>query len=64
MKNVKVVFFGRGEAGKSSLISKIIPDALNIEHKGMTVAMDFGIQSIKILNSISSALPARTDGKK
>jgi len=42
MKNVKVVFFGRGEAGKSSLISKIIPDALNIEHKGMTVAMDFG----------------------
>jgi len=42
MKNIKVVFFGRGEAGKSSLIAKIAPKSTNVEYKGMTVALDFG----------------------
>jgi len=47
MKKVKVVFFGRGDAGKSSLIARIIPKALNIEYKGMTVAMDVGVIEYK-----------------
>ena len=42
MKNIKVVFFGRGEAGKSSLIAKIAPKSTNVAYKGMTVALDFG----------------------
>lgn len=42
MKNYKIVVFGKGEAGKSTFISTVIPDAMNIEHKGRTVAMDFG----------------------
>jgi uncharacterized protein len=50
MKNIKVVFFGRGETGKSSLIARIIPEALNIEYKGMTVAMDFGHTVYKDIN--------------
>lgn len=42
MQNRKVVVFGKGEAGKSTFINTIIPDAINVEHKGRTVAMDFG----------------------
>ena len=39
---VKIVVFGKGEAGKSTFIRSIIPNAVNIEHKGRTVALDFG----------------------
>jgi uncharacterized protein len=39
---VKIVVFGKGEAGKSTFIRSIIPTAVNIEHKGRTVALDFG----------------------
>jgi signal recognition particle receptor subunit beta len=42
MKNHKVIVFGKGEAGKSTFINTVVPNATNIEHKGRTVAMDFG----------------------
>jgi len=42
MPKVKVVVFGKGEAGKSTLIKQLIPDAMNVEHEGRTVAMDHG----------------------
>jgi uncharacterized protein len=42
MNHYKVVVFGKGEAGKSTFIKTISPDAVNIEHKGRTVALDFG----------------------
>lgn len=38
----KIVIFGKGEAGKSTLITTIIPDAININHRGRTIALDFG----------------------
>lgn len=38
----KVVIFGKAEAGKSTLIRSIIPEALNVHHKGRTIALDFG----------------------
>ncbi len=34
--------FGKGEAGKSTFIKCVIPGAVNIEHKGRTVALDYG----------------------
>ena len=36
------MIFGKGEAGKSTLITTIIPDAININHRGRTIALDFG----------------------
>jgi|GEM_PF-6274192 hypothetical protein len=39
---VKIVIFGKAEAGKSTFIRSIIPDAVNIEHQGRTIAFDFG----------------------
>ncbi len=39
---VKVMVFGKGEAGKSTFIRSVIPNAVNIEHKGRTVALDYG----------------------
>ncbi|HWR58630.1 MAG TPA: GTP-binding protein [Thermodesulfovibrionales bacterium] len=39
---VKVMVFGKGEAGKSTFIRSLIPGAVNIEHKGRTVALDYG----------------------
>jgi hypothetical protein len=38
----KIVIFGKGEAGKSTFIGTIIPDAININHRGRTIALDFG----------------------
>ncbi len=38
----KIVIFGKGEAGKSTFISTIIPDAINVNHRGRTIALDFG----------------------
>jgi|Deesub1362A_J573_1020465.scaffolds.fasta_scaffold42762_1 hypothetical protein len=43
----KIVIFGKAEAGKSTLISHIIPDALNVHHRGRTIALDFGSLSYK-----------------
>ncbi|RME64564.1 MAG: hypothetical protein D6778_07740, partial [Nitrospirae bacterium] len=34
--------FGKAEAGKSTLMSTLIPGSINIHHKGRTIAMDFG----------------------
>jgi uncharacterized protein len=42
MSAIKVVVFGKGEAGKSTLIQKLIPGAMNIEKDGRTIAMDYG----------------------
>lgn len=42
MNNHKVVVFGKGEAGKSTFIKTMVPDAINIEHNGRTIALDFG----------------------
>lgn len=47
MSAVKVVIFGKGEAGKSTLINKLVPGAMNIEHKGRTVALDYGTVTYK-----------------
>ena len=43
IKRVKVVVLGNAEAGKSTLIKTLIPNSINIEHKGRTVALDFGV---------------------
>jgi small GTP-binding protein len=42
MFNAKVVLYGKSEAGKSTLVSQLIPDAVNISHEGRTTAMDYG----------------------
>jgi small GTP-binding protein len=42
MSVIKVVVFGKGEAGKTTLIQKLIPGAMNIEKDGRTIAMDYG----------------------
>lgn len=42
-KRVKVIVLGNAEAGKSTLIKTIIPESINIEHKGRTIALDFGV---------------------
>ena len=42
-RRVKVVVLGNAEAGKSTLIKTLIPDSINIEYKGRTIALDFGV---------------------
>lgn len=42
MNRTKVVIFGKSDAGKSTLIQKLVPGALNVEYGGSTVAMDYG----------------------
>lgn len=42
-KEKKIVIFGKGEAGKSTLMQTLIPGAVNIDHNGRTVAFDYGI---------------------
>jgi len=42
MLRVKVVLYGKSEAGKSTLVRHLIPHAVNIDHQGRTVAMDYG----------------------
>ena len=42
MNRSKIVIFGKSEAGKSSLIRRLVPGALNVEHRGRTVALDYG----------------------
>ncbi len=42
MLNAKVVLYGKSEAGKSTLVRRLIPDAVNINHEGRTTAMDYG----------------------
>lgn len=42
MNKTKVVIFGKSDAGKSTLIQRLVPGALNIEYGGNTVAMDYG----------------------
>jgi len=38
----KIVIFGKAEAGKSTFIKSLIPDAVNIGHRGRTIAFDYG----------------------
>lgn len=42
MKLAKVVIVGKDEAGKSTLVQNIIPNAMNIERHGRTIALDYG----------------------
>lgn len=42
MDDVKVIVFGKENAGKSTLIKAIEPDAINIDKKDTTVSMDYG----------------------
>lgn len=42
MENVKVVVFGKENAGKSTLIKAIEHDAINIDKNNTTVSMDYG----------------------
>lgn len=42
MRAVKVVVLGPGEAGKSTLIARLCPDAINLHAGGRTVALDHG----------------------
>ncbi|NYT03632.1 MAG: GTP-binding protein [Candidatus Methanofastidiosa archaeon] len=42
MEDVKVVVFGKENAGKSTLIRAIEHDAINIDKKDTTVSMDYG----------------------
>ena len=42
MKDVKVVVFGKENAGKSTLIKAIEHDAINIDKNETTVSMDYG----------------------
>jgi len=41
-RGAKIVFFGKSEAGKSTLIQQLVPGALNVEHHDRTVALDYG----------------------
>ena len=43
MLNAKVVLYGKSEAGRSTLVQKLIPEAVNSHHAGRTVAMDYGM---------------------
>lgn len=45
MNRGKVLVVGAAEAGKSTLINALAPDALNLEINGRTVAMDHGMLS-------------------
>ncbi len=49
-KRYKIVIFGKGEAGKSTLIQRLIPTALNVNHNSRTVALDFGYLNYKGLS--------------
>src|SRR5512143_3830880 len=40
--SVKVVIYGKSEAGKSTLVRRLIAEAVNISHDGRTTAMDYG----------------------
>lgn len=40
MRVAKVLVAGAGEAGKSTLIQALVPDAMNLEVRGRTIAMD------------------------
>lgn len=42
MRHRKVVVFGPGEAGKSTLIARLCGDAMNLHVGGRTVALDHG----------------------
>ncbi len=42
MNKAKVVFFGKSEADKSTLIQHLVPGALNVKYGGRTVALDYG----------------------
>ncbi len=42
MEDVKVVVFGKENAGKSTLIKAIEHDAINIDKNNTTVSMDYG----------------------
>ncbi len=37
-----MVLYGKSEAGKSTLVRNIVPHAVNINHRGRTVALDYG----------------------
>jgi uncharacterized protein len=43
MFNAKVVLYDKSEAGKSTLVQNHTPEAVNINHAGRTVAMDYGM---------------------
>ena len=43
MTKTKVVVYGKSEAGKSTLVRMLAPEAVNIDHNGRTVAMDYGV---------------------
>lgn len=40
MRTAKVLVAGAGEAGKSTLIQALVPDAMNLAVQGRTIAMD------------------------
>ena len=40
MKAAKILVAGAGEAGKSTLIQALVPDAMNLAVRGRTIAMD------------------------
>lgn len=40
MRAAKVLVAGAGEAGKSTLIQALVPDAMNLSVRGRTIAMD------------------------
>lgn len=42
MNNIKVIVFGKENAGKSTLIRAIGRDAINIDKNNTTVSMDYG----------------------
>lgn len=39
----KIVVFGKGEVGKSTLLKGLIHNSVNISHRGRTTAFDYGI---------------------
>ena len=43
MPKAKVVLYGKSEVGKSTLVRQLIPEAVNINHDGRTIAMDYGL---------------------
>lgn len=42
MQNLKVMVFGKEDAGKSTLIRTMIPDAINVDDRRRSMAMDIG----------------------
>ncbi len=42
-KERKIVVFGKGEVGKSTLLKGLISNSVNISHRGRTTAFDYGI---------------------